>query len=82
MQMCSFNRISCLIYFLIVIILCGRHRREEGEREGSRVHVPLAQHVKHRKSLSGRRQLLLLLQASLSPDECCVGLLGVKRDVG
>lgn len=26
-------------------------------------------------------QLLLLLQASLSPDGCCVGLLRVKRDV-
>lgn len=82
MQIHSSNSICCLMGFLILIILCVK-KRQEGKTRGRKggVHVPLAQHVKHRKSLSGLRRLLLLLQASLSPDECCVGLPGVKRHV-
>lgn len=71
------------MYSLILIILCKE--RKEGKKKGRKVgvHVPLDQHVKHRKSLSGLRQLLLhLLQASLSSDECCVGLLRVKETLG
>lgn len=57
-----------------------KEKKRDDRRKGG-VHVPLAQHVKHRKSLSRLKQLLLLLQASLSPDECCVRLLRVKRDI-
>lgn len=86
--MCSYNRVSCLVYFIILSIMYVQGRKEgkkKGKKKGKMVgvHVPLAQHVKHRKSLSGLRQMLLLLQASLSPNEFSVGLLRVKtkRDI-
>lgn len=54
------------------------------EKKEGRGHVPLGQHVRHRKSVSTKpacHKATLLLQASLSPDGWCVGLLMVKGDI-